>query len=85
MTETTYFHVGSQRLYPPHSQDDDLNRGSIADQSQFDENTYTHSVNQYSMDNYGDTSQLNPNPLYQSDDENARDEVEIDKRYQVLC
>ena len=85
MTETSYYHVGSQRLYPPHYQDDDLNRRSITDQGQFDENSYNQSVDQYSIGNYGDTSQLNPNPIYRSDDENAGDEVEIDKRYQVLC
>ena len=85
MTETSYYHVGSQRLYPPNSQDDNLNGRSIADQSQFDEKSYKHSVDQYSIENYGDTSQLNPNPLYRSDDENAGDGVEIDKRYQVLC
>ena len=83
MTETSYYHVGSHRLYPPPSHEDDISRRSITDPNQFDANSYKYSVDQYSVQNCDDASQLNPNPLYRSDDENAEDGVEIDKQFQV--
>ena len=83
MTETSYYHVGSHRLYPPPSQDDDLSRRSIGDQAHLDGHSYQYSVDRSSTDNYDDASQLNPNPLYRSDDEFAEDGTETDKMYQV--
>ena len=83
MTETSYYHVGSHRLYPPPSQDDDLSRRSVGDQTQLDDHSYQYSVDRSSVDNYDDASQLNPNPLYRSDDEFTGDVTEADQRYLV--
>ena len=83
MTETSYYHVGSHRLYSQPPQDDDLRSRSIRDQAYFDENSYRYSADQCSVGNYDDASELNPNPLYRSDDENNEAVVEADKQHEV--
>ena len=83
MTETSYYHVGSHLLYSQPPQDDDLRSRSIRDQAYFDENSYRYSADQCSVGNYDDASELNPNPLYRSDDENNEAVVEADKQHEV--
>ena len=81
MTETSYYHVGNERLYPPTSHDDDLSRRSIEEGIQVDEDSYQYSVGSrpYSVDNY-DVSQINQNPLYRSNDDEEQDDTEAEKR-----
>ena len=83
MTETSYYHVGSDRLYAPSSHDDDISRRSIGEGMQVDEDSYQYSVaRRYPVDNY-DTSQLSQNPLYRSNDDEEQDDTEVEKRLRV--
>ena len=83
MTETSYYHVGSERLYPPASYDDDISRQSIGEEMQIDEDSYQHSVaRRYPLDNY-DVSKLSQNPLYRSNDDEEQDDTEVEKRLKV--
>ena len=77
MTETSYYHVGSQRLHPPPSQEDNMSRRSMDEKtSRFDDaNSFKYSTDQLSVDNNShDASQSHRNPLYRSDDD-----VDIEK------
>ena len=77
MTETSYYHVGSQRLHPPPSQEDNMSRRSMDDKtSRFDDvNSFKYSTDHLSVDNNShDASQSHRNPLYRSDDD-----VDIEK------
>ena len=70
MTEKSYYHVGSQRLYPPPPppQDDNISGRSIGEQTNFDADSIRYSCDHDSSENY-DMSQVNKNPLYRSDDD----------------
>ena len=87
MTERSYYHVGSQRLYPPpHSaQDDDISRRSMEGQSNLDdEDTYQYAVERHSNKSlyHYDVSEISNNPLYRPEDDETNN-IEIDKRYHV--
>ena len=77
MTETSYYHVGSQRLHPPPSQEDNMSRQSMDERmSRLDDaNSFKYSTDHLSVDNNShDVSQSHRNPLYRSDDD-----VDIEK------
>ena len=77
MTETSYYHVGGQRLHPPPSQEDNMSRRSMDEKtSRFDDaHSFKYSTDHLSVDNNShDVSQSHRNPLYRSDDD-----VDIEK------